>query len=184
MDQVAEFLRQLLQGELELASNRRDYTVGDALPATLAFQQTMAVILVSSPAMDVTFKVHFMTNHARRLVAAKWGISDLEVGDARAIDFMKELCNLLAGRLKHRLATSGIAAGHSLPFAIQGFNEIFFNNERADWLLRRAWTFDCPAGRLHASVVMAVFDPSLLPTLEGLRHESVEPTGAGEIEMF
>ncbi len=86
----------------------------------------MTLILVAGKAAKLTFKVHFMEEEAKKLATHVYARPPTDISTPQAIDFMKELCNLVAGSLKKEFQDSGVIVGISLPMVTRGFDEVFF----------------------------------------------------------
>ena len=92
----------------------------------LAFNQYLALILMHHSSLQARFTVHFMIKDAIALAAAKLGVPVSEVSVANGVDYFKEFCNIVAGGVANDLTAADFPLVHSLPFAIQGYNDIFF----------------------------------------------------------
>jgi hypothetical protein len=97
----------------------------------LAFAEHMVIMLLSNAQMRMFLKIHFHLEEAKRLAAVRQHKSWNEVSDKVAVDFMKELCNVLGGRLKRNIAHLKLELGQSIPLDLEGFSEIFF--EDVNW---------------------------------------------------
>lgn len=97
----------------------------------LAFSEHMVIMLLSNAQMRMFLKIHFHMDIARKLAAVRQNKDWNEVPDRVALDFMKELCNVLGGRLKRKIAHLELELGQSIPLDLEGFSEIFF--EDVNW---------------------------------------------------
>jgi hypothetical protein len=97
----------------------------------LPFLEHMVIMLLSNAQMRMFLKIHFHMDEAKRLAAVRQHKNWNEVSDKVAIDFMKELCNVLGGRLKRNISHLELELGQSIPLDLEGFCEIFF--EDVNW---------------------------------------------------
>ena len=91
------------------------------------YYQNLAAVLIFGPDIRLHFKMHFMLKEAKALAAQKFELPDKEVTVQLAVDMVKESCNRVAGRLIRGLNRVQLDVGHSLPFGLTGYNEIYFN---------------------------------------------------------
>jgi|GEM_PF-3229364 hypothetical protein len=94
----------------------------------LPFIEQMVIMLLTNPQFRMFLKVHFHLLCARQIVAKRQGKPLGEISERVAIDFMKELCNVIGGRLKKRIAYLDFDLGQSIPLDLEGFSEIFFHD--------------------------------------------------------
>lgn len=97
----------------------------------LAFSEHMVIMLLSNAQVRMFLKIHFHMDEAKRLAAVRQHKKWDEVTDKVALDFMKELCNVLGGRLKRKISHLELELGQSIPLDLEGFCEIFF--EDVNW---------------------------------------------------
>ncbi len=97
----------------------------------LAFFEHMVIMLLTNAQIRMFLKIHFHLDIAKRLASARQNKKWSEVPDKVALDFMKELCNVLGGRLKRKIAHLNLELGQSIPLDLEGFCEIFF--EDVNW---------------------------------------------------
>lgn len=112
----------------------------DGRPAV--YSHWMAIILISGPGLKITFKTHFKTEVAQAMAAGIYKRAASEVSLVQATDFMRELCNLVAGATKASLLAGKVSVDLSLPIMTRGFDEIFFaravtrDHAYDHWILR------------------------------------------------
>jgi hypothetical protein len=147
----------------------------------LPFVQHMTHILISGAELEVNFKTHFMLLDAIRLTKGKLAAS--EASTQQAIDFMKEYCNRIAGKTKAMLEATGLTMGQSLPFAIQGYNEIFYARD-ASWTSHAAWRLKDPQGEFCCSVAVILRTDDVLEPLKRVAYERENPDQIGAVELF
>ena len=71
----------------------------------------------------MTFKIQFAIKDARNF--AKSNLNTKEISNSHSKDFIRELCNVIAGYLKHTLSENNIQVGISLPLLARGFDDLF-----------------------------------------------------------
>ncbi len=97
----------------------------------LAFSEHMVIMLLTNAQIRMFLKIHFHMEIAKRFAAVRQNRKWNDVPDKVALDFMKELCNVLGGRLKRKIAHLELELGQSIPLDLEGFCEIFF--EDVNW---------------------------------------------------
>lgn len=155
--------------------------LAEASLAELPFLQHLAGIVLLGAGLEITFKMHFMTVDALTITRRKLGSETVTL--TQSIDCMKEFLNLLAGKVKELLEREGVELGQSLPFAIQGYNEIFFREAKSG-LVKRAWRLVDQTSSVICSAAVLVKSPALEPVLKRVANTESEETRGGAIEMF
>ena len=107
--------------------NASDVDVHEVDTSVLKFSEQMALILLNGPKLRMFFKFHFAISEVKELLLVRFPKE--EFTDDRIKDYMKELCNLVAGKLKTKLGNAELKMGQSLPIGLIGYNEIFFRKE-------------------------------------------------------
>ena len=147
----------------------------------LPYYQQLAHILVSGDGIEVNFKTHFMMEDARKYAALK--LKQDVVPDYLVIDYIKEFCNLVAGKVRTSLEDSGLMLGQSLPFAIQGFNEMFYPRNGGNSIVE-AWTISASCGQLMCSALVRILNNDVLPFVEKTAYVEQYGKESGTIEIF
>lgn len=102
--------------------------------------EKMCLVLVKNAALHVTVKVFFSTGVAEIMALRAYGPTKGEVSAEQATDFIKELCNLIAGGLKGAFERSGLSCGMSLPVVGNGFDDLFAETSAVDSVHEFHWT--------------------------------------------
>lgn len=144
----------------------------------LAFNQYLALILLYHPALTARLAVHFMLKEAEHFARAKAKVGAKSPVTHAVIDFFKEYCNILAGSVANDLWPLSFRVARSLPFAIQGYNDIFFPNTEAN-SSTAAFYLVSGSCRVGLSLDMTVLDPSGLAPLSLLDLASIEAKTLG-----
>ena len=119
----------------------------------------MSFILLSGEALRIVFKVHYATADASFFASRAYGIEQNVCSKPRALDFVKEFCNVTAGALKASLENYGLKLGVSLPSTTRGFDEIFFRrnqNAQSD-----IWIVECDEAKFTCSIDFEILDSAL-----------------------
>ena len=91
------------------------------------YYQQLAAVLIFGVDIRLQFKIHFMLKEATVLASQKFELAIDKVTPQLAVDMVKESCNRVAGRIMKGFNALNIDMGHSLPFGLNGYNEIYFN---------------------------------------------------------
>jgi hypothetical protein len=124
-------------------------------------------MLMNHSAFTARYTMHFMLKDALAIVARKGNAAVAEVTRDRAIDYGKEFCNMLVGSIVNGLLAQELYAVHSLPFAMQGYNDIFFASHEGDGLYD-AYYLTSEHGRIGISLTISVSNAEGLEALKGI----------------
>lgn len=131
----------------------------------------MVFILVSGESVRMTFKVHFNGDVARSLAFRVFGgASDSAISIQRAVDYIKEYCNLVAGSVVSVFEELDIGLGMSLPHSTRGFYEVFSDYQEQQHpiiIFNDFWSLNVNKKVLHCSVVLEILDCKILEKLIG-----------------
>jgi hypothetical protein len=126
----------------------------------------MSIILVTGDALRVTLKLHFSLRDAKGLSLEVYGAKDpSEISDTQAIDFIKELSNLLAGYLIQAFEAIKIPMGISLPLCTRGFYEVFADYSETEQPLIRCsdiWRLVFESFSIDSTVMIEISDSAAL----------------------
>ncbi len=84
----------------------------------------MSLITIAGNEIKVTFKTQFTTSTAKHF--ASLGRENKLISNTNSRDFIREYCNIMAGRLKQTFAKNQITTSISLPILCRGFDDLFF----------------------------------------------------------
>ena len=138
MMKIGELFRQtssaLLNQDMQSQDMQREiFHVEDTDRARLAFNEYLSLILIHHSAFQARYTVHFMMKDAIQLLIKAGKMSDKDIYSSNyaakftpALDYIKEYCNILAGNIANNLAFYGIETIHTLPFALEGYHDVFF----------------------------------------------------------
>ncbi len=102
----------------------------------------LTLIMINGDPLKIVFHVHFSLNSSKKLVRSIFKIEpEKAIEDRKAIDFMKEYCNLVAGYVIHAFNQNSLTFGNSLPLSMRGFYEVFNDFKEKDQALKQF--FDC-----------------------------------------
>jgi hypothetical protein len=139
--------------------------VHDCERRTLAFNQHLSLMLMNHSAFTARYTLHFMLKDALAIVARKCKAAADDVTKERAVDYVKEFCNMLVGSVVNGLLAQELFAVHSLPFAMQGYNDIFFASHEKDGLFD-AYYLASEHGRIGVSLAISVSNAEGLEALK------------------
>lgn len=104
------------------------------------FHEGIALTVVQSELYQILFKMHFNFNAIKGLVGHRDGVQSKE----DIIDYMKETCNLIAGRYKQRIYGVEQNVNHCVPVYLNGYTEQMFSSavygEEFTWAVGKANT--------------------------------------------
>lgn len=147
----------------------------------------LALIQITSSLVRVTFKCHFNTDATKKLAARVFGGDRKNaVSEKEVTDFIKEYCNLVAGKVVALFEGASIDMGIGLPICTRGFYEVFSNYEEmaatsiihADFCRMRA-----NGGEIICSALIEIIDENLLECMIGYQIAE-ESNTEGEIEFL
>lgn len=122
----------------------------------------MALILMGGNTVRMTLKLHFAYKQIKVLAQPIFGVDKPEdVSDAQATDFVKELCNLIAGYVVQIFEANGLALGISLPLCTRGLSDVFADYTPASKPLIRysdLWVLEEGDIRLPGTVLIEIMD--------------------------
>ena len=146
----------------------------------------MVFILASGEAMRVTFKAHYNMEAARPLALRIFGgASSQSISDRRAVDYMKEYCNLVAGKIVTLFEDSGVDLGISLPQHTSGFYEVFADYQEKDKpsiSFSDFWTLQAGPHAIACSAVVEILDSK--PLLALLDYAFTETSDDEEMDFL
>jgi hypothetical protein len=178
---MASSMGPMLEEFFKLQMPQADPSVKPSNLDCLPFIEHMVIMLLTNPQFRMFLKVHFHILNARQIVALRQGKMVADISDRVAIDYMKELCNVLGGRLKKRIAYLDFDLGQSIPLDLEGFSEIFFHD--VNWS-SQTLTFQVMLGQhdLHVSAQYEVTGAEAQQKLASLTTQ--EPASEDDIEFL
>ena len=141
--------------------NAQDVVVNEVDTDVLKFSEQMALILLNGPKLRMFFKFHFAISEVKELLSIRFPKE--EFNDDRVKDYMKELCNLVAGKLKTKLSNAALKMGQSLPIGLIGYNEIFFRKESDKYYF--GFEVELAGHRVLCSISVEYTDDDVLQSL-------------------
>ena len=178
-DVVFAQIRLAAQDQFKIYTGDESCSIADLSSKDLPFTQHLVHILVSGEEAEFHFKVHFMMDTVEAYTKQKLGLS--EVAEQQCIDYVKEFANVVAGKIKGMLETLEFAVGQSLPVAMLGYNELFYDRYKDHHM--DCWQLGGPLGPISCSLSYKAFAADTTKRLEKISY-SRDDDGAGEIELF
>jgi hypothetical protein len=143
----------------------------------------MSLILMGGDAARMTLKLHFAYQDIKNIAYPIYGGKKPEdISDAQATDFVKELCNVIAGYLVQIFEENDLSLGLSLPLCTRGLYEVFSDYSATSGPLIRYsdhWVLQAEGIRLPGTVLFEIMDAG---KLEKLLDYQLGQHGAGDDE--
>ncbi len=136
----------------------------------LAFSENMVIMLLTNSQVRMFLKIHFHLDTARNLIASRQKKSTQDITERMAVDFMKEMVNVLGGLLKRRIAHLKMEMGQSIPLDLEGYSEIFFHD--VNWESQTlAFLVGHPEVQFHVSAQYEITGEEAARKLQGFTDE-------------
>lgn len=156
-------------------------------PLAPVYSNWMALILVVSRAVRVTFKVHYKLESVKPLAALLYDKPE-GMSIHQTTDFMKEYCNLTAGMVKKALELADVSVGISLPIHCHGFDETFYPKPNENHGRESAWDLVSAGGSkiwmMTCSTVIELNEPESLTKILTVDPESAAFGSGGDVEFL
>lgn len=173
--------RLIVIDQLKIIIENEQVESAETVLVDLPFTQYMTNILLGGPQLEISIRFHFMLENINNI--AKLRVGSALASSDQAIDFIKEFSNVVAGKGKTLLEGSDLFLGQSLPFCIQGYNEIFFPKQSVK-SKRSAWHIKCPSGEFIASIAIEAQNTVENSIQEDLKYEAEFDRKVDNIELF
>lgn len=129
----------------------------------------MSIILVTGDAIRITLKLHFTYRDAKAISHFVYGEDSPDgVSDTKAVDFVKELSNLMAGYIVKSFESMSIPMGISLPLCTRGFYEVFADYVPTESPLIRCsdlWRLEHNDQAINGTVMIEISNPNALDAI-------------------
>jgi len=147
----------------------------------LRYYEEISCILLISQDFKLIFKTHYWLNDMTKIINnIRPGLPHASM-EKKARDFAKELCNIIAGRIKYQFVPLKCALGQSLPINLDGFNQIFFSTDNSS-LFTNSWAVSDGSINLCFSTTVEYYNQDIVKKICQLL--SITPTKAPEVELF
>lgn len=181
LQHVIDTLKVASLDQFRIYTNTAEIALQDITISELPFYQQLAHILVSGEDLELNFKTHFMLDDVKSYTSAK--LKSSAVNNNQLTDFIKEYCNLVAGKAKLFLEEQHLVVGQSLPYAIQGFNEMFYPKTNG-YSKDDAWELNGALGSIRCSCTIRLFKTPAAAVLKGVQYTNRFGQESGEVELF
>ncbi len=179
IDIIKTLMRDTSQAALVAMSQKKQIAIEDVTDNKKILGHWMALISVSGVQLHLTFKVQFSIEMARSYASEVLKNDRLGISNSHSKDFIRELCNLVAGNLKTKLAENNVTVGISLPLLSRGFDDLFFANSESSVQSIDRWQLVFKETTIYCcSIIEAIEDLSLSDKL----NDSVSTSG--DVEFF
>jgi hypothetical protein len=157
VDNLKMLVRNASRSRLKLISKKESIILEEIQGDPKVYAHWMAIILIASRDVRITFKSHYMTPMAKRFAENAYSISTDQITTSQATDFLKEFCNLTAGYIKIALDKASIKAGISLPLVTRGFDEVFFPKVAGHYSIIDQWRLSEHSAIIDCSSVIEIY---------------------------
>ena len=165
-------------------TRHQEISVSDNNKSELKYNEYMSVIRLNGSRLRIGFRVYYMIKYAAGLSHHKYGLELDQITPLQVIDAMKEFCNATAGRLKYLLEQNDIITGHSLPFALKGYNELLFK-EFSDSIADASWRLqNGETSFIDCSIFYFSKDKSTIEKMNQLKGRFNKELADQAVEMF
>jgi CheY-specific phosphatase CheX len=173
IEKLKEFIRANTRDHLKNLSRASSVAIKEIEENREVLAHWTSLILVSGERIRVTFRAHFATLDAKAMASKAYMTDSASVPAEMAHDFMKEFCNVCAGRMKRLFLQNEVDVGISLPFITRGFDQIFDQPSKDSFSWEDKWhlacdgsTIDCSV-RIEAAAPVTLADYSSSEAIEG-----------------
>ena len=179
---LKRILRECCRVGVSLETNTTDLDVEEVASRDTIYHEYLCTLLLYGSSMNVIFKLHSMGDDLRHIAAPKYRCEISKINQSQIRDTLKEISNILAGKIQSLFKELKLDIFHSLPFCIEGYNEIFF--QRKEVSLKDNFAIVGPDFKIVVSEEFEITEPSSLPPLDGIDVNSLISGKKNPIEFF
>ncbi|MBF0312782.1 MAG: hypothetical protein HQK52_05160 [Oligoflexia bacterium] len=140
------------------------------------------IILISGDDIKMTFKSHFDSELAGYLCAK--ALKKESVSWDKAIDFMKEYSNVVAGKIKKFFMDQEVIVGLSLPIVTRGFDEIFFEPPETGNVLIDNWILSIESNHLYCTCIAEILNKNRIQSIKYPLEKQATDESDGEVSFL
>lgn len=118
----------------------------------------MGLTQISTDFAKIIFKNYFYTRDLAHISSVTFKKKPQEMSQKQIIDFDKEFCNLIGGRIKSFFEINGCRAVQSLPMVLNSFDDIYFLKKERNKLFKFFWTLNHINHRIINSLSIEITD--------------------------
>ena len=159
LEKLKEFIRLNTRDHLKHLAHADSVTVEEIKESREVLAHWVSLILVSGERVRITFRAHFATRDAKFLASKAYLTDTASLSSDEAYDFMKEFCNVCAGRMKRLFLQNEVDVGISLPFITRGFDQIFDLPSQDRFSTDDKWRLVCDSTAIDCSVRIESGEP-------------------------
>lgn len=184
LDAFCHKLRSISRELFCLYSQQENILLSNADYNKLQFKQHMIFIMMSGNDIKLMYSLHYMQALAAKLATHKLDREKNQFSSNLLTAFLKEYVNIIAGNIKAMFLAEQVQIGHSLPIALQGFNELFFReNYTSDhtscWSLKNQ-----QGGEFDLCLSIKLRIDTNLDYIQKITFSNNEPIILNELEIF
>ena len=178
VEQLKTLVRQKSALALSAMSQKSDLKIEELSKSEKVMGHWMSLISVSGDQIHLTFKIQFSVEMARIFAQQTFKHVSHGISNSHSKDFVRELCNMVAGYLKTTLIHNKINVGVSLPLLCRGFDNFFFDAPSQENSGMDAWKL------VHNGTVM--YCSTVIELMQDLKLEDLSETSeaTGDVEFL
>ncbi|MCX6125233.1 MAG: hypothetical protein NTV34_10890 [Proteobacteria bacterium] len=158
-----------------------DAEVDIATVASISALPWTVQILIAGSDLEVMLRMHFSMDSAEKMLANRTG--DLSATQNLALDLIRELSNLISGRIKALFESAGILMAQGLPFVLEGLTSASIFPLTEISAPTCIWSLTSKSvGQLVCSMTVVIENPSVTSIIANVSLEELPDTG--EVELF
>lgn len=147
----------------------------------LMFIEDISCIMLIGEEIRVVFKIHYWLENAVKILKKIHPNHPEHVVEKKSRDYMKELSNVVAGRIKYKLLTMKCNIGQSLPINFDGFNQLFFSEKRPNEYSDAWGIMDSEHQEFICSTSIQYYKDSIINKVSSSKHDDSLPL---DVELF
>jgi hypothetical protein len=190
-DKITSLVRHAAEDRIRKHTGQSEFTVVDVedhIPGQV-LGNWMSLILITGSSLKITLKLHFSHKDIKPLVYPVYRkASAADISDQQSMDFVKELCNLIAGFIEQTFEHHDISLGISLPLGTRGFYELFSEYSPSDYPIIKyhdIWRLSLDDLSIFGTVQFEISDPNALENISSYDHNTQdEDEDEGEFDFL
>lgn len=137
--------------DISIESYHKDFSV---------YGHWLTMSTLNSESFKINLKLFFTTEHVIPFCAELFKDLPEKINHHHANDFMKELCNIIIGRIKNDFEKIQISSLSSMPITLRSFNNLFSRKNLNHHSYELYWKF-----KFHHSEIMCLLSLEILDLL-------------------
>ena len=150
-ENIEETFKQFSTDYIRQATGEKNLVVSPEELLNLRYNQFFSGIAVFTNTFRVVFRAHYFLEDIEQLVHVPSEQRNLY----SYIDSVNEFCNVVAGRSMTELLGKKDPFGMSIPFSMEGFNQLFFEREGI-FGAANSWAISAKSIKIQCSLLVSV----------------------------